>query len=110
MAGSVAPVLCAGRSFLDPIALSGPPGRTPFAGAGFPDHYPGWEWPAAPGRPQNPAEAARHAGRARQAVALVPELTLLPDPPRARLERADRKSTRLNSSHVKISYAVFCLK
>src|SRR5690606_39351472 len=26
------------------------------------------------------------------------------------LERLDRKSTRLNSSHVKISYAVFCLK
>src|SRR5690606_39470871 len=25
-------------------------------------------------------------------------------------EREDRKSTRLNSSHVKISYAVFCLK
>src|SRR5207302_8387171 len=25
-------------------------------------------------------------------------------------ERGDRKSTRLNSSHVKISYAVFCLK
>src|SRR5690349_23860070 len=24
--------------------------------------------------------------------------------------RADRKSTRLNSSHVEISYAVFCLK
>src|SRR5690606_39342184 len=33
---------------------------------------------------------------------------------RAALERdglaEDRKSTRLNSSHVKISYAVFCLK
>src|SRR5438874_12733406 len=29
------------------------------------------------------------------------------DPPRA---RGDRKSTRLNSSHVEISYAVFCLK
>src|SRR5690606_41988004 len=29
-----------------------------------------------------------------------------PTPSRAR----DRKSTRLNSSHVKISYAVFCLK
>src|SRR3712207_9475014 len=28
-------------------------------------------------------------------------------PPRA---RADRKSTRLNSSHANISYAVFCLK
>src|SRR5690349_24037059 len=26
------------------------------------------------------------------------------------LEQADRKSTRLNSSHVEISYAVFCLK
>src|SRR5690606_40217859 len=25
-------------------------------------------------------------------------------------EHRDRKSTRLNSSHVKISYAVFCLK
>src|SRR5690554_7610133 len=32
---------------------------------------------------------------------------------RARAERTtvrDRKSTRLNSSHVRISYAVFCLK
>src|SRR5690606_3101827 len=27
-----------------------------------------------------------------------------------RQRRTDRKSTRLNSSHVKISYAVFCLK
>src|SRR5436305_7548832 len=26
------------------------------------------------------------------------------------LEMRDRKSTRLNSSHVRISYAVFCLK
>src|SRR5436305_10130157 len=34
--------------------------------------------------------------------------------PRDRLQQADdgadRKSTRLNSSHVRISYAVFCLK
>src|SRR3712207_8183078 len=28
----------------------------------------------------------------------------------ARLQRRDRKSTRLNSSHANISYAVFCLK
>src|SRR5690606_39797066 len=28
----------------------------------------------------------------------------------AKLGTQDRKSTRLNSSHVKISYAVFCLK
>src|SRR2546430_8747065 len=27
-----------------------------------------------------------------------------------RIERQDRKSTRLNSSHSQISYAVFCLK
>src|SRR5690349_23515033 len=27
-----------------------------------------------------------------------------------RIETGDRKSTRLNSSHVEISYAVFCLK
>src|SRR5436309_9812330 len=30
--------------------------------------------------------------------------------PIGRWTRGDRKSTRLNSSHVKISYAVFCLK
>src|SRR6266699_4874761 len=31
-------------------------------------------------------------------------------PWRVRACAADRKSTRLNSSHVRISYAVFCLK
>src|SRR5687768_18095827 len=31
-------------------------------------------------------------------------------PPPGRRERADRKSTRLNSSHGYTSYAVFCLK
>src|SRR2546427_8668830 len=32
-------------------------------------------------------------------------------PPRGRVhDRTDRKSTRLNSSHSQISYAVFCLK
>src|SRR5439155_21306341 len=43
----------------------------------------------------------------------------MPPPPRTRmkglahigvLQALDRKSTRLNSSHVAISYAVFCLK
>src|ERR1039457_7503518 len=29
---------------------------------------------------------------------------------RAKADRLDRKSTRLNSSHLVISYAVFCLK
>src|SRR5690606_40101359 len=37
------------------------------------------------------------------------ELSRVQSPARAASER-DRKSTRLNSSHVKISYAVFCLK
>src|SRR5437870_9242545 len=31
-------------------------------------------------------------------------------PDRERRQESDRKSTRLNSSHVAISYAVFCLK
>src|SRR5207253_7954446 len=31
-------------------------------------------------------------------------------PPKATIMPPDRKSTRLNSSHVAISYAVFCLK
>src|SRR2546428_6951688 len=35
---------------------------------------------------------------------------LLPDYPEAFLLVGDRKSTRLNSSHDQISYAVFCLK
>src|SRR5438874_11134567 len=48
------------------------------------------------------SEARRHARRLR------------PDAGRRRAhavhEQGDRKSTRLNSSHVEISYAVFCLK
>src|SRR2546426_8630789 len=51
--------------------------------------------------------------------ALRPEYPYAPDStvahwmlprPLARGERPDRKSTRLNSSHLVISYAVFCLK
>src|SRR5437868_12508301 len=37
-------------------------------------------------------------------------LKSLSDLERTAFERQDRKSTRLNSSHVSISYAVFCLK
>src|SRR5688572_30983930 len=40
----------------------------------------------------------------RVAVLLVARLAVL------RLDELDRKSTRLNSSHSQISYAVFCLK
>src|SRR6266496_5023501 len=51
-----------------------------------------------PARPQLPA--GPHVGALGHGVLLV-----APAP-----QRADRKSTRLNSSHVEISYAVFCLK
>src|SRR5690349_23904761 len=36
--------------------------------------------------------------------------TSMQRPPRGQAAEPDRKSTRLNSSHVEISYAVFCLK
>src|SRR5271157_6380301 len=58
------------------------------------------------------AEGERHDG---EIVAAQPQHGEAEnDPPhrreRARQGQADRKSTRLNSSHVRISYAVFCLK
>src|SRR2546422_3504103 len=49
--------------------------------------------------------ADRRHPRARAEVLAGPVLRL-----GARLPRQDRKSTRLNSSHGYISYAVFCLK
>src|SRR2546426_5148343 len=44
-----------------------------------------------------------------EAGVLPPRLRAGSDAPR-RATRGDRKSTRLNSSHLVISYAVFCLK
>src|SRR5690606_42006594 len=41
-------------------------------------------------------------------IGLVPDYVVADDIAAGRV--VDRKSTRLNSSHVKISYAVFCLK
>src|SRR5690606_41965107 len=40
----------------------------------------------------------------------IPERGYVGEQARAGGTLVDRKSTRLNSSHVKISYAVFCLK
>src|SRR3712207_7438441 len=48
-----------------------------------------------------------HRGRA--AAHPLPEVVALQQPPPPG-EDQDRKSTRLNSSHANISYAVFCLK
>src|SRR2546422_6484874 len=53
---------------------------------------------------------AGHATQ-RQAVAGVPRVVgVARGAERDRDDRGDRKSTRLNSSHGYISYAVFCLK
>src|SRR5690606_39390072 len=61
------------------------------------------------------AEPAQLKGRRYGNLVVVGPHTREPDPAaldralRRLAEVADRKSTRLNSSHVKISYAVFCL-
>src|SRR2546426_8743433 len=55
---------------------------------------------AALGRDRDRALSAIRAARPRDLPQRLPEA----------LRTADRKSTRLNSSHLVISYAVFCLK
>src|SRR2546430_12638153 len=45
-----------------------------------------------------------------QARRLSRDVRSAPQRPRGRHPAQDRKSTRLNSSHSQISYAVFCLK
>src|SRR2546422_8612784 len=63
-----------------------------------------------PGRPARACAAREGAGGARvAAVRQVPDVPQRLLAPRG-AEREDRKSTRLNSSHGYISYAVFCLK
>src|SRR2546430_3755149 len=49
------------------------------------------------------------AGRSALAASRSPRAPTT-SPPSVRPGRRDRKSTRLNSSHSQISYAVFCLK
>src|SRR5690349_23835532 len=53
------------------------------------------------------ARYLRRSGGRRRARHLEDRCARADDRPR---RRGDRKSTRLNSSHVEISYAVFCLK
>src|SRR2546426_8260818 len=52
-----------------------------------------------PGRPAEP-DVAEGDARVREPLAVIPRAH----------DEIDRKSTRLNSSHLVISYAVFCLK
>src|SRR3712207_8696269 len=66
---------------------------------------------ADPGQYQRFLDAARehgcaeNVGRLDEVVRRVAKL-----PPQSKEPLKDRKSTRLNSSHANISYAVFCLK
>src|SRR5690349_22544010 len=61
---------------------------------------------AAPRLPAEGAAERRHRGRGRGAGPLGAPAARAGCAGRVR----DRKSTRLNSSHVEISYAVFCMK
>src|SRR5256885_6808568 len=71
---------------------------------------------ACSGRPteplQRPAQHLVHRKRAAQRLQRRehPVGRTRPHRPAAQRPRRDRKSTRLNSSHLVISYAVFCLK
>src|SRR3712207_7786004 len=57
------------------------------------------------GRPRTLDEVGRHLGLTRERIRQIERDTL------AEIRSCgDRKSTRLNSSHANISYAVFCLK
>src|SRR3712207_8862940 len=62
------------------------------------------------GSRQKRPHGSHHGGEARAEGDKVRGPRAAPNRRHARRAPADRKSTRLNSSHANISYAVFCLK
>src|SRR5436305_2432694 len=62
-----------------------------------------------PGRRLHARRRGRHARRGRHRASRYATGVIVPEPLDV-WAPGDRKSTRLNSSHVRISYAVFCLK
>src|SRR2546427_9116131 len=60
----------------------------------------------------HPVEGKQHRHQEESERQVQPEhaLTDAPPPDHQMCRRGDRKSTRLNSSHSQISYAVFCMK
>src|SRR5690606_39009056 len=85
------------RSVLKPDDIIGKPGRG-FVVAAEQHHGPSAEFPGGLDAFVEEVSRIHHSSRSEREY----------DRRFARIE--DRKSTRLNSSHVKISYAVFCLK
>src|SRR3712207_8512872 len=64
-----------------------------------------------PARPRRAARCARRSGGGEGGRHLVHDPLHRPEAPSGDVPvDGDRKSTRLNSSHANISYAVFCLK
>src|SRR3989442_10925010 len=57
-----------------------------------------------------PGQRRRESRRVGRALHQIAQPNHVPWEGLDRREDGDRKSTRLNSSHVRISYAVFCLK
>src|SRR3989442_6021548 len=78
----------------DPGGKRGAEPGNPKAGPDATPMYPEWEF--------------YHAGNVKKADDHLKGTESAP--PWKEIGRGDRKSTRLNSSHVRISYAVFCLK
>src|SRR5207253_11511230 len=82
--------------------LAGLPGVKTVAESGYPGFdVAAWHGLLVPAG--TPPAIIQRINEAVNKVLLMPEV-------QARLEQGDRKSTRLNSSHVASSYAVFCLK
>src|SRR3712207_8849343 len=61
-------------------------------------------------RPQGHDHVRGRGHAAEEAAALFRDPQLVEDVVGVVVDEEDRKSTRLNSSHANISYAVFCLK
>src|SRR5207253_6790695 len=75
----------------------------------------GWKWAGELGRPHGGISIDRERLEVERRLVGIPNgirrVGIAQDTARPRFPvQSDRKSTRLNSSHVAISYAVFCLK
>src|SRR5690625_6439024 len=79
-------------------------------GSPYPGEHPGTQDPQDRRLLLGPDGAARGIVRAGQRPPGKDRWAAVEGQERFRGHRQDRKSTRLNSSHVAISYAVFCLK